>query len=176
MERYPSEAEVLAIKQVAHLMVAAARTAPKTRGIDNLEMIILEGEDKDRLIPKMIEIAKRYNRPSCERDAHNIKEIHLCVIIGTKIRPLGLNCGFCGFRDCKELESKKGVCAYNSMDLGIALGSAANIASQFHIDNRLMYSIGKAALELGFFSNEVKQAVGIPLSVTGKNIFFDRRK
>jgi uncharacterized ferredoxin-like protein len=38
-----------------------------------------------------------------------------------------------------------------------------------------MYSIGRAAMDLGLFSKDVKQALGIPLSVTGKNPFFDRK-
>jgi uncharacterized ferredoxin-like protein len=38
-----------------------------------------------------------------------------------------------------------------------------------------MYSIGRACIELKFFSENVKQALAIPLSVTGKNPFFDRK-
>jgi uncharacterized ferredoxin-like protein len=38
-----------------------------------------------------------------------------------------------------------------------------------------MYSIGRAALDLKLFSDGVKQALGIPLSVTGKSPFFDRK-
>jgi glycerol-3-phosphate dehydrogenase subunit C len=39
-------------------------------------------------------------------------------------------------------------CAFNSHDLGIAVGSAVSIAADFHADNRVMYSLGKAAVEL----------------------------
>jgi uncharacterized ferredoxin-like protein len=53
--------------------------------------------------------------------------------------------------------------------------SAAEVAGRFHIDNRIMYSIGRACLDLGIFGPKVKQALGIPLSVTGKNPFFDRK-
>jgi uncharacterized ferredoxin-like protein len=38
-----------------------------------------------------------------------------------------------------------------------------------------MYSIGRASLELGLLGPKVKQALGIPLSVTGKSPFFDRQ-
>jgi uncharacterized ferredoxin-like protein len=72
------------------------------------------------------------------------------------------------------LEAADGVCAFNSIDLGIATASAAEVAGRFHLDNRVMYSIGRACLDLGMFSAKVKQALGIPLSVTGKNPFFDR--
>ena len=127
------------------------------------------------LIKKMREIAKRDNRPSCERDAGNIKDTEFILLIGTKVEPLGLNCGYCGYDTCQELSKTKGVCVYNPMDLGIALGSAASMAARFHIDNRLMYSVGKAAIEIGLFKENVKVAIGIPLSATGKNPFFDRK-
>jgi uncharacterized ferredoxin-like protein len=37
-----------------------------------------------------------------------------------------------------------------------------------------MYSGGVAARDLGLFSKECTVAYAIPLSATGKNIFFDR--
>lgn len=175
MIRKSQDAELKAIEQVADLMTAAARTAPKTRGIDNIQVIVLTADDVQKIRTKMAELAKRDNRPSFERDAKNLETVKVCVIIGSKNNPAGLNCGYCGFKTCEELKSKGGICAYNSMDLGIALSSAASIAGQFHIDNRIMYSIGKTALELGLFEKEVAQAIGIPLSATGKNIFFDRK-
>ena len=54
------------------------------------------------------------------------------------------------------------------------MASAAEVAGRFHVDNRVMYSIGRASLDLGLLGPKVKQALGIPLSVTGKNPFFDR--
>ncbi|MDD5496591.1 MAG: DUF2148 domain-containing protein [Candidatus Omnitrophica bacterium] len=169
-----SDAEREAIEQVANLMGAAARTAPKTCGIDNILVVILGRDEIKKLVPKMIEISMREKRKSFDRDAHSTDGIGACVVIGAKANPAGLDCGYCGFKNCAELRLKGGICAYNSMDLGIALSSAAGIASNFHIDNRLMFSIGKAAMELGLFGKEVRQAIGIPLSITGKSPFFDR--
>jgi len=164
------------LKDVAEFMAVAARTAPKTRGRDNLEIVTIDDEkEKAKLVEKMKEIGKKNDRPSCIRDADNIKDVQQIVIIATKIEPLGLNCGFCGFKTCEELTRKKAVCAYNSMDVGIALGSAAALAAKFHVDNRLMYSIGKAAIEAGMLNKDSKIAIGIPLSATGKNPFFDRK-
>jgi uncharacterized ferredoxin-like protein len=42
-------------------------------------------------------------------------------------------------------------------------------------DNRIMYSIARACIDLKLFSQTVKQALGIPLSATGKSPFFDRK-
>jgi uncharacterized ferredoxin-like protein len=38
-----------------------------------------------------------------------------------------------------------------------------------------MYSIGKAALALGLLGKDAALAIGIPLSATGKNPYFDRK-
>ena len=58
------------------------------------------------------------------------------------------------------------------MDLGIALGVAAEMASEFNIDNRLMYTARDTAMTLGFL--EADMIVALPLSISAKNIFFDR--
>lgn len=65
-------------------------------------------------------------------------------------------------------------CAFSGINLGIALGSAVGIAASHHIDNRIMFSAGKAAMKENMFSRRVTMAFGIPLSVSGKNIFYDR--
>jgi uncharacterized ferredoxin-like protein len=170
------QAEKEAASYVTALMAAAARTSPKTRGIDNIEIIVVDDDaTKKKLIDKMREISKIENRPSLERDANSIAASPALIVIGARANPAGLDCGFCGYPTCGELSKTKGICAYNSIDLGIAISSAAGIANQFHIDNRLMYSIGRASLDLKLFSGAVKQALGVPLSVTGKNPFFDRK-
>ena len=163
------------LKDVAEFMCVAARTAPKTRGQDNLRVAMLGKADKQKVIARMKRIARRDSRPSCRRDAESIRGIDHIVVVGTKKAPMGLNCGFCGYPSCKELAGTRGVCAYNAMDLGIALGSCASLAAGFHIDNRLMYSIGKAVVETGILGKDIIQAIGIPLSATGKNPFFDRK-
>lgn len=174
--RRSSELESAAVKDVACFLAASARTAPKTRGVDNIEvMVIDDAADRAKLVRKMEELSAKLAKPSMARDAVSIKDSPQILIIGVRSAPAGLDCGMCGYPSCRELSSSKGVCAYNSIDLGIAAGSAVAMAGDFHIDNRIMYSIGKAALALGFFSESVKQALGIPLSVTGKSPYFDRK-
>ena len=171
-----NELEKAAIKDIAEFMAVAARTAPKTRGIDNIEVIAIDDEaTKKKLMDKMKEIAKRENRPGFERDANSIERSLVIVAIGVKTNPAGLNCGICGYPTCEDMTKNNGTCSYNPIDLGIAIGSAACTTSSFHADSRVMYSIGRACLDLGFFSKTVKQALGIPLSATGKNPFFDRK-
>jgi uncharacterized ferredoxin-like protein len=170
------ELEKSAALQVATLMAAAARTAPKTRGIDNIKTLAIDDEPTRRkVVAKMREIAAKETRPSFARDAGNIENSPAVVVVGVEANTAGLNCGFCGQPSCEELEEADGVCAFNSIDLGIATGSAAEVAGRFHMDNRIMFSIGRACLDLGLLGPKVKQALGIPLSVTGKNPFFDRQ-
>lgn len=163
-----------ALKNVAELMCASARTAPKAKGQDNLEIIILNKKEIQKVRSEMKKIGKIKNIGGMKRDAENILNTSHIVVVGTRKKTIGLNCGFCGYSTCCELEKQKGICSYNALDLGIALGSAVSQATKFHIDNRLMYSIGKAAIECGMFKTKVTMAIGIPLSATGKNPFFDR--
>ena len=171
-----AELEKQAALQVAALMVAAARTAPKTRGIDNVRVVVIDDEPtRQRVVAKMREIAGKESRPSFQRDAGNIEASPALVVVGVAANTAGLNCGFCGKPTCEALEGSGGVCTFNSIDLGIATASAAEVAGRFHIDNRVMYSIGRACLDLKMFDANVRQALGIPLSVTGKSPFFDRK-
>jgi uncharacterized ferredoxin-like protein len=169
------ELEKTAAQQVAALMAAAARTAPKTRGIDNIKTFAIDDEPARRkLVAKMRGIATKENRPGLARDAGNIENSPAVVVIGVESNPAGLNCGVCGQPSCAAMKDAGGVCVFNSIDLGIATASAAETAGRFHVDNRVMYSVGRACLDLKLFGPKVKLALGIPLSVTGKSPFFDR--
>jgi len=165
-----------AIERIAEEICLAARTAPKAKGIDLLEMAILKGNDIIKLSAAMKEIGEREDRPTFLRDGESIRGAEAVVIIGTKKKTIGLRyCSFCGQPDCAAAEKAGVICAYNSGDLGIAIGSAVSIAMDRRVDNRVMYSVGKAAIEMKLLGEEVVIAYGIPLSVSGKNPFFDRK-
>ena len=163
--------------ETAKEMALAARTAPKGRGRDQLHILILTGQEKDALAEKMKKIGERENIPFVLRDSENLLSAPVLLLIGTETTPLEVpHCGYCGLPDCQENRDAGTIpCAFSSGDLGIALGSAAALAAHRHIDNRIMFSAGKAAVESGFFPPGVRIAHGIPLSATGKNPFFDRK-
>jgi uncharacterized ferredoxin-like protein len=165
------------LKETAAKMAIAARTAPKARGIDTFEIIIAEGESVRKLSDKMSLIARENEIPFFERDANNILDCPAVFLMGTTIRSIGLKkCGMCGFANCETKNEHPGVpCVFNTGDLGIAIGSAAAVCMDHRVDNRIMYTIGQAAMELGFFETPVQIAYGIPLSATSKNPFFDRK-
>lgn len=170
------EIEESALNQVAELMCLSARTAPKGRGVDNLVTMIVKGRVKDQLSEEMRRIAKTTGAQFFERDANCVDKVPLIVLLGQKVKPMGVNpCGFCGYTNCAENAKNNGLCAISIGDLGIAMGSAVSVAANHHVDNRVMFSIGRAALNLEVFEEDVvKVAYGIPLSVSGKSPFFDR--
>lgn len=163
------------LKAIAAEMMAAARTAPKAKGIDNIEIALVTDDDLDRLSAEMERIAEESGQKFFSRDAANISSCEAVVLIGTHLSPIGINCGYCGFSTCIEKCEKAPAvpCVFNANDLGIAIGSAVSIAADHRIDARVMYSVGKAALNLGLM-NDCCYILGIPVSCTGKSPFFDR--
>lgn len=171
------EIKVSTVIELAKKMAIAAKTAPKARGIDNLSIVLVTDDDIKRLSNHMKFIAQRDNIAFFERDALNLEHAFAVLLLGTVYKSLGLkNCGWCGFETCDIKEQHpEHPCVYNVHDLGVAVGSAVALAAQFHVDNRVMFSIGKAAIELKMFNENVKAAFGIPLTAYSKNPFFDRK-
>jgi uncharacterized ferredoxin-like protein len=163
-----------AAMRAAELICAASRTAPKACGIDMTDSIVLDGEDKDRLTAAMREMAQEKSMPFFTRDAGNIDACHCIVIIGAGVKPRGLNCGLCGIDTCAQAVEDGIPCALSVHDLGVAMGSAAATAMDHRMDNRMLFTAGMAALRLKLFPEDVKMAFGIGLSISGKNVFFDR--
>jgi len=163
---------------VARKMVVAATTAPKARGINNIVTAILTDRDIMDLARMMRDIGEKNENGILLRDAQNVlKRADVVVLLGTKIRSISLAlCGLCGFKDCKEKNQHPSIpCAFNTGDLGIAIGSAASVAMDHRVDNRIMYSVGLAAKEMGILGDDVPIIYGIPLSAGPKNPFFDRK-
>ncbi len=109
------------------------------------------------------------------RDADNVEASEAVVVLGSRLSTFGLNCGFCGFSTCAaKMELSEVPCVFNANDLGIATGSAAALAADRRVDNRIMFSAGKAALNLGLLG-DCRIASAILLSCSGKNPYFDRK-
>jgi uncharacterized ferredoxin-like protein len=162
--------------EVARRICIAVRTAPKGKGTDNLVTVVLTGTEKDEIAREMERIGEATGVAFFVRDANCLRSAGVLVLVGTKVNTLGVaNCGFCGFEDCAENEKNDGICAFNTGDLGIALGSAVSVAANCRVDNRIFFTAGRAALNLQTLGPEVKIAYGIPLSAGGKSIFFDRK-
>ncbi len=166
------------LRDTAAKMILAARTAPKAKGKDLLFTAIMEQESIGKIAAFLIRTGKEKDLSFFQRDGRNLQETKVMVMLGTPIEPLQVpNCGFCGFPSCDEKNEYQNIpCSFNSGDLGIAVGSAASVAMDHRVDNRILFTAGKAAIECGILPPEIKIAYGIPLSATGKNPFFDRKK
>lgn len=160
---------------VACQMMIAIRTAPKARGVDNIETCIIEGEELLLFAQKMRSISKELGMPFFERDAKNVESSECMVLVGAKLLDQGLNCGFCGYDTCvgKQNAHLVSPCAFVGINLGIALGSAVSICADNRVDNRILYSAGKAAIELGIMPDS-HMVLAIPMSSKSKSQFFDR--
>ena len=169
------ETERDAIFMVADLMAAAAKTAPKGSGKDTIITAVVSGEEKDQLRDKLRELGEEYDEAFMVRDSGNIDNSTCVVLIGCYDTYFGLkNCSMCGFPNCGATKQNGSPCIFNVTDLGIAVGSAVSVAADHRIDNRVMYSGGRAAVKLGLLGDNVKLCYAIPLSTTNKSIYFDR--
>ena len=154
-------------------MMTAARTAPKGKGVDIIEVALVTDEDIKKLSEQLIALSEEKGMKFFLRDADNILSAECVLLIGTRELAQGLNCSHCGFPTCAERPA--GVpCVINSVDVGIAIGSACATAADHRVDTRVMFSAGLAAQRLDILKG-CKQVFAIPVSASSKNPFFDRK-
>jgi len=180
------EGEREGLLEAAKVMLLSARTAPKSAGIDDILTAMVHGKEKEEIAVEMDRIAQQRQDASSgfKRDGQNLRDSEAVLLIGVKgTKKFGLNCGGCGYPTCMEFENavkklgqdfKGPNCIFKILDLGIALGSAAKIASTLNVDNRIMYRVGTAAKRLNLLP-EASIIMGIPISAKGKSVYFDRK-
>ena len=111
--------------QAAKQIMLAARTAPKGKGVDIIEIVTLTDEDIDAVSAKMLQLAEETGMKFLIRDSENIQQADAMIVIGTRQAPQGLNCAYCGFATCAE-KPWATPCAINSIDVGIAVVGPLN--------------------------------------------------
>lgn len=172
------------IDTLAREILVAARTAPKGKGEDNIITVLLDKTEQETLAHHMDDIADKKGTKYAffKRDAQNIRDSQAVVLIGLKnANPVGLNCGACGYTTCNEMAQAVKIktaytgpqCSIKAIDLGVSLGCAAAKAKDLCVDNRIFYSAGAVAIEAQLINADI--ALAIPLSISGKSIFFDRK-
>jgi len=159
--------------EAAKQVMTAARTAPKGKGVDILEIAMVEGDDITTLSNKTRELGEEMGFGFMLRDTENILSAEVIILIGTKELVQGLNCKHCGFATCAD-KPEAVPCAINSIDVGIAIGSACAMIADLRLDSRVMFSAGLAAQKLDWL-NGCKTVMAIPISASSKNPFFDRK-
>ncbi|MFI3333315.1 MAG: DUF2148 domain-containing protein [Rikenellaceae bacterium] len=158
---------------VVKQMMTAARTAPKGKGVDIIEVAALDGDHIEELSAMMVKMTEEHGMKFFLRDADNILSANYIVLIGTREQTQGLNCGYCGFSRC-DGRTQDVPCALNTVDVGIAIGSACATAADMRVDTRVMFSAGAAAQRLGYLPS-CHQIFAIAVSASSKNPFFDRK-
>lgn len=161
------------LELVAQQMMTAARTAPKAKGVDLLEIMAVEEEHIKLLSDKVRQLGEETGFPFMLRDAENVLSAELVILIGTRSQVQGLNCAYCGYALCSSKPDAI-PCAINSIDLGIAIGSACATAADCRVDTRVMFSVGLATQKLGWLK-DCSTVIAIPVSASSKNPFFDRK-
>jgi len=71
-----------AVMMAAYLMAESARTAPKSRGIDDIEILYVEKDEIEMIAKKMEEFAAEDR--DFLRDANSIRKAKGMVIIGLR--------------------------------------------------------------------------------------------
>ncbi len=185
------------IRQVAKLCAVAAITSPKSGGQlflkgrpPFMETVILEDRATlYHLAEWMRARGQRLKAPLWIRDADTTEKLDLVLFIGlSKWYPPVYDCGACGYATCAEFlratpgcRSAEGsddwdfagpVCQLRAVDLGIAVGSAAKIASLNNVDTRCQTRLAAAARHNQVIESDL--AVALSMSATHKNIFFDK--
>lgn len=185
-----------ALRHVAQLCSVAAMTAPKSGGQlavrgakPFMETVIVEDrETLSQLAGWLRERGNMLKEAIWFRDADTAEKLDLVLFIGlANWYPPDYDCGACGYATCAEFmrarkrsqtpsseewEFPGPICQLRCVDLGVAVGSAAKVASLHNVDSRCQTRIAAAARHLGII--EADLAVALSMSVSHKNIFFDK--
>lgn len=171
----------VALERIVEYMEVSAITAPKAKGMDSLISKVLTGSELREIGNKMIDMGQKNGDEGFVRDGKNVLESDALLIIGIKEHEgIGLDCGGCGFKECKKFNESKKIdvefqganCMYKTLDLGIALGSAVKTAAIHNVDSRIMYRVGVAARKLNSLDGTV--VIGVPIAGESKSPYFDR--
>lgn len=163
------------VKALAEAVMTAARTAPKAKGRDLVEVAMITDEDIKHLSQTMIQMSEESGLKFLLRDAANILQAEAVIIIGIKQENsvCGLNCGYCGYASC-EAKPECTPCMMNGVDVGIAIGSACSKIADLRLDSRVLFSAGWAAKRLDLLQG-ADLVFAIPVTAASKNPFFDRK-
>jgi uncharacterized ferredoxin-like protein len=172
------------VLETANLMVVAARTAPKSGGVDDIFTAVVVGQEIELLADDMEKMGTERSVKEWGQQAREVRISDAVVLVGVKgTKRYITNCGACGYGSCIEFEKaekKAGqdfegpTCLFKALDLGVAVCSAAKVASILNVDNRIFYRIGAAARRLNYMP-EATIIMGVALAARGKNPYFDRK-
>lgn len=185
----------------ARLIVNAALTAPQGGGVPQLEAEIMYGqEEQEALAREMEKMAYERGTQALRRlfltESVMARQADVIVFIGNYRAgddPFDVNCGGCsGQPSCGFLYERKKLtahmidttdrrshrylkgplCIVRVTDIGFGVGSALQMANRLMVDARPFFTMGVAAMRLGYCRNSAI-VVAIPLATLSKNPFVD---
>lgn len=189
------ELRTAAVRSAVEYLSASAITAPKSGGQLFLRggkpfletVAVIDTGVQAELAEWMRRRGKERREQIWFRDAQVVEQMDAVLFIGlSDWYPPVYDCGACGYATCAEflnatqplrresvdMEFEGPQCNLRDIDLGIAVGSAAKTAALLGIDARCQTRVAVAARKLGLIKSDV--AVALSLSVTHKNLGFDR--
>lgn len=185
----------------ARLIVNAALTAPQGGGVPQLEAEIVYGqEEQEALAREMEKMAYEREHNLLQRlfltESVMARQADAIIFIGNYRAgddPFDVNCGGCsGQPSCGFLYERKKLtahmidstdrrthryvngplCIVRVTDIGFGIGSALQMANRLMVDARPFFTMGVAAMRLGYCRNSAV-VVGIPVATLSKNPFVD---
>lgn len=74
------------VRAAAQAVMAAARTAPKAKGRDMVEVAVVTDEDIERLAETMVSMSGESGMKFLLRDADNIRQAQAVIVVGISAR------------------------------------------------------------------------------------------
>ncbi|MFP3871511.1 MAG: DUF2148 domain-containing protein [Candidatus Natronoplasma sp.] len=152
---------------ISDLMKISAESSPKATE-DFLTVVVLDGGEIEILAEEMFQLSDEFDDESYSEEGEFIESSDEVILVGLEDHPpLDIDCRACGYESCddfSEAEETEDIfkgpnCIFRVLDLGMALGNAANTSEMHHLDPTLSIRGGLAAKHLGLIDSRVCLAV-----------------
>ncbi len=175
------------LARAVELMALAAHNSFRFNDRNTVRIISVGKEEMEQIAEYCFSLGDM--SPLAARDGRHlvqlIKEPCALMVIGDKRRSdFNYNCGACGYRTCKELNTAEEVnsltangpsCLFKNINLGIAANAAATMAHRLGLHCRVFSTLAFSALALQIIT-EVDLCVSVSVSAAKKNPYFDRHE
>jgi uncharacterized ferredoxin-like protein len=175
------------LDRAVELMALAAHNSFRFNDRNTVKIISIGNEEMEQIAEYCFSLGDM--SPLAARDGRHLvqlmKEPCALLVMGDKRRSdFNYNCGACGFRTCKELNSAEKMesltangpsCLFKNINLGIAADAAASAAHRLGLHCRVFSTLAFAALAMEIIT-DVDVCISVSVSAARKNPYFDRHE
>jgi uncharacterized ferredoxin-like protein len=175
------------MNRAVELMALAAHNSFRFNDRNTVKIISIGNEEMEQIAEYCFSLGDM--SPLAARDGRHLvqlmKEPCALLVMGDKRRSdFNYNCGACGFRTCKELNSAEKMesltangpsCLFKNINLGIAADAAASAAHRLGLHCRVFSTLAFAALAMEIIT-DVDVCISVSVSAARKNPYFDRHE